>query len=420
MEGMPRWVLERAVAARGVVGLILLVVFVLAMSLPAQGFSDVPAGNRFATAIDDLSSRSIIGGFDDGTFRPTAPVTRQQFAKMIVGALYLPASTADKCPFPDVVSSRSADLYPDHYVAVAAANSITEGYGDGLFRPYSNISRAQVITMVVRAVKRLNPLGLQSSRSDTILPGGWENLSGEHRDNARLAYANGLLAGLDYWVAARDPYAAMPRGEVAQVLYDLKGLLPAAPEFRSSIQEIDDALRAQMLRSGSWKPGVPITFAELRLIHVSYWGFDGQAHTGRLVVNRAWASDLCDVFRQIYEARFPIWSMNLIDDYGASDPLSMAADNTSSFNGRFRGDANVWSMHAYGLAVDVNPLENPWVRAYKVSPAAGQAYVDRSISAPGIIRGGDMVVRAFASIGWKWGGYWESSKDYQHFSSNGQ
>jgi len=400
--------------------MILVLFLTLTASGAALGFSDVPAAHRFAAAIDDLSARGIITGFDDGSFRPDAPVTRQQFAKMIVGALYLPASTADVCPFPDVVSSRGADLYPDHLVAVAAANRITEGYDDGTFRPYRSIIRAQVITMVVRALDGLDPQALEPDPATLDLPGEWEELSGEHLDNARLAYHNGLLDGLDYWGAARDPLAPMPRGEVAQVLHNIKERLPQLPEFQSSICEIDDSLKAEMIRSGSWKPGVPISFEELRLIHVSYWGFDGKTHTGRLVVNDAWAGDLCTVFQTLYEVRFPIRSMNLIDAYGASDPLSMAADNTSAYNGRYRGDASVWSMHAYGLAVDINPIENPWVRADKVSPAAGRAYLDRSLSAPGVIRAGDVVVRAFASIGWKWGGYWETSKDYQHFSSNGQ
>lgn len=400
--------------------LVLTLLLTLVAAGPALAFSDIPASHSFAAAIGDLSSRGVITGFDDGTFRPDVPVTRQQFAKMIVGALYLAASTADVCPFPDVISSKGADLYPDHFVAVAAANKITEGYNDGTFRPYRSISRAQVITMVVRASEGLYPRSLEPTPATVVLPGGWGNLPGEHLGNARLAYHNGLLDGLDYWGAARDPLAPMPRGEVAQVLHNMEERLPALPEFRSSIHEIDDALKADMIRSGSWKPGVPISFDELRLIRVSYWGFDAEPHAGRLVVNSAWADDLCTVFRSLYEARFPIRSMNLIDAYGASDPLSMAADNTSAYNGRYRGDASVWSMHAYGLAIDINPVENPWVRAEKVSPAAGKAYVDRSISAPGMIRPGDMVVRAFASIGWEWGGYWETSKDYQHFSSNGQ
>ena len=316
---------------------------------------------------------------------------------------------------------RGADLYPDHLVAVAAASGITEGYSDGTFGPYRLITRAHVVTMVVRALKALDPAALGPAPVAAVLPGGWEDLQGEHRDNARLAYHNGLLDGLDAWgVRAKNPLTPMPRGEVAQVLYNMNELLPEIPAFEWSIEQIDESLKAQMRESGSWKPGVPISFDELRLIHVSFWGFDAKPHTGRLVVNQAWAEGLCTVFRAIYEARFPIRSMNLIDDYGASDKRSMAADNSSAYNGRFRGGTNVWSMHAYGLAIDINPVENPWVYASGVSPDAGRAYLDRSLTAPGVIRAGDVVVRAFASIGWKWGGYWEESKDYQHFSSSGR
>ncbi len=313
-----------------------------------------------------------------------------------------------------------ADLYPDHLVAVAAASGITEGYSDGTFGPYRLITRAHVVTMVVRALKALDPDALRPAPVAAVLPGEWEDLQGEHRDNARLANENGLLKGLDLESASKDPLEAMPRGETAQVLYNMKECLPEIPAFAWSIEQIDESLKAQMQESGSWKPGVPISFDELRLIHVSFWGFDAKPHTGRLVVNQAWAEGICTVFRAIYEARFPIRSMNLIDDYGASDKRSMAADNSSAYNGRFRGGTNVWSMHAYGLAIDINPVENPWVYASGVSPDAGRAYADRSLTAPGVIRAGDVVVRAFASIGWKWGGYWEESKDYQHFSSNGR
>ncbi len=197
--------------------------------------------------------------------------------------------------------------------------------------------------------------------------------------------------------------------------------VPTVPHFTFSIEEISGALKTRMLASGSWKAGDPITFSELRLIAVSYWGFDDKPHTGKLVVNAQWATKLCTVFQKLYDARFPIHRMNIIDDYGASDRRSMNADNTSSYNGRWRGGTtDVWSMHAYGLAIDINTVENPWVYKSGVSPEAGRAYTNRSLTAKGMIHAGDVVVRAFASIGWKWGGSWSSSKDYQHFSSNGE
>ena len=193
-----------------------------------------------------------------------------------------------------------------------------------------------------------------------------------------------------------------------------------APSFTSSIKLIDATLKGQMLASGSWKPGDPVPLSQLALIQVSFWGFDNKTHTGSLVVSSAWAAKLCTVFQKLYDARFPIHHMNLVDAYGGDDERSMAADNTSAYNGRYVNGTSAWSMHAYGLAVDINTVENPWVDGTDVSPAAGQSYADRSLEVSGMIHAGDVVVRAFASIGWKWGGSWNGGKDYQHFSSNGK
>ena len=191
------------------------------------------------------------------------------------------------------------------------------------------------------------------------------------------------------------------------------------PVYKSSIHRIDAALKAKMIRSGSWKPSDPITLNHLRLIKVSYWGFDRKVHTGNLVVNYKWAKRLTGVFRKLFKAGFHIHRMRLIDYYGASDHRSIRADNTSSYNGRFVSGTTHWSMHAYGLAIDINTVENPWVSGTSVSPPNGRPYMDRSRRATGMIHAGDAVVRAFRSIGWKWGGSWSGAKDYQHFSSNG-
>jgi photosystem II stability/assembly factor-like uncharacterized protein len=358
------------------------------------GFSDIDL-SPYQTAIRSLASESIINGFTDGTFRPNDLVTRQQFAKMVVCALRLPTTTADLCRFSDVALSAGEDLYPDHFVGVAAANGITLGYADGSFGPYGAIERTHAVTMVIRALERIYPTALEGP-------------------------APSLLDGLDFPGVPRDPRVPMPRGEVAQLLYNMVRLLPEVAAFQSSVQQLDEPLKASMLASGSWSAVVPVSLEELRLLGVSFWGFDGKAHTGSIVVDGAWADDLRTVFRKLYESRFPIRGMNLIDDYAASDERSMAADNTSGYNGRYVGGTTVWSMHAYGLAIDINPIENPWVDGEDVSPAAGWSFVERSRNASGMIHSGDVVVRAFASIGWKWGGDWTGSKDYQHFSRNGK
>jgi hypothetical protein len=138
-----------------------------------------------------------------------------------------------------------------------------------------------------------------------------------------------------------------------------------------------------------------------------------------MVVSQSQAANVLSVMRTLYAARFPIRRMRLVEAYGSNDDRSMAADNSSGFNCRGVPGSSVSSAHAYGLAVDLNPRENPEVRNGVVSPPAGAAFTDRSRWAPGMIHAGDEVVRAFAAVAWRWGGYWHSLKDYQHFSSTG-
>jgi hypothetical protein len=192
-----------------------------------------------------------------------------------------------------------------------------------------------------------------------------------------------------------------------------------APPFKGTIHAVNAGLKASMIKTGVWKPGCPVNIGQLRLLRMTYWGFDKKAHTGYLMVNKVWARKLVGVFKTMYDARFPIRKMKLIDAYGASDAKSMAADNTSAFNGRYVSGTTRWSMHAYGLAIDLNPVENPYVASDHVSPANGAKYANRNLNAKGMVHSGDVVIRAFQSIGWGWGGTWPGTKDYQHFSSTG-
>jgi hypothetical protein len=169
----------------------------------------------------------------------------------------------------------------------------------------------------------------------------------------------------------------------------------------------------------SWRPGCPVTWRNLRLVSVSHWGFDGRVHSGRLVVNRDAVPAMVAVMRGMFQRHYPIRRMLPVDAYGADDHRSMAADNTSAFNCRFVSGTTRWSQHAYGRAIDLNPVENPYVSGWHVSPAAGAAYADRSRHRPGMVHGGDAVVRLFAARGWGWGGHWPGDKDYQHFSATG-
>jgi hypothetical protein len=189
----------------------------------------------------------------------------------------------------------------------------------------------------------------------------------------------------------------------------------APPEFTAQVSKP----RWSELRY-SYRAGCPVGPSELRTIQLSYWGFDGRPRFGKLVVNRGVAHDVVTVFRRLYAARFPIRRMVPVSRYRGSDDASMAADNTSGFNCRFVAGTSRWSMHAYGLAIDVNPVENPYVSGGRVSPPAGTRYLDRSRRASGLALAGGVLVQAFAAVGWKWGGHWRGSVDYQHFSTTGR
>jgi hypothetical protein len=189
-----------------------------------------------------------------------------------------------------------------------------------------------------------------------------------------------------------------------------------APPFEHSVSRVTkNDLRY------SWRPGCPVSPAQLRRIRLTYWGFDRRAHTGTLVVHSSVVGNVVKVFARVYAARFPIRRMRAIDVYGGSDRRSMAADNTSAFNCRYAlaPGPKRWSAHAYGQAIDVNPVENPYVQGSHVSPSAGRAYLNRRNVRPGMAVRGGLLVRAFDAVGWSWGGRWSGTPDYQHFSATG-
>ena len=191
---------------------------------------------------------------------------------------------------------------------------------------------------------------------------------------------------------------------------------PKAPPFTSTVSRVT----ATQLRY-SWHAGCPVAPARLRRVQLRHWGFDGRAHTGALVVNAAVVGDVVDIFGRLYAARFPIRRIRPIDAYGGDDERSLAADNTAAFNCRYvvGPGRRRWSTHAYGEAIDVNPVENPYVDRGNVHPRAGRAYLDRSKVRHGMAVAGGMLVRVFAAAGWSWGGRWTGSPDYQHFSASG-
>ncbi|MDO9355443.1 MAG: M15 family metallopeptidase [Solirubrobacteraceae bacterium] len=192
------------------------------------------------------------------------------------------------------------------------------------------------------------------------------------------------------------------------------------PPFKATIEPLTAAEREAMTPS-VWRKGCPVGLRDLRAVRAKHVGFDGRAHDGILVVHRARAASVRNVLRGLYAAGFPIRRMHPIQRYGGDDSTSIDDDNTSAFNCRAVTGGTGWSEHAYGRAIDLNPIENPYVTgAGSTEHAASKPVLDRSDVRPGMATEGSLVVRAFGSRGWKWGGRWTAPIDHQHFSTTGR
>jgi hypothetical protein len=188
------------------------------------------------------------------------------------------------------------------------------------------------------------------------------------------------------------------------------------PAFVASVRAV-----TTLQLGATWHQGCPVDAGQLRMLKMSYVGFDGRSHLGTMVVNESVATSVIRVFKLLYKAAFPIKEMVPESAYHGNDNAAAAADDTSGFNCRYAVAAGAphWSVHAYGEAIDVNDVQNPYIDGNTIIPPAGAAYKDR-----GDVRAGMAVLRgtlvdAFAMIGWQWGGRWTATPDYQHFSSTG-
>lgn len=196
--------------------------------------------------------------------------------------------------------------------------------------------------------------------------------------------------------------------------------------FAGRISPLPNHLHREM-RGATWKPGCPVPLTALRLLRFNYWDFDGEVERGPMVVHRDVAADVLWVFRQLFAERFPIWRVALAKEFVPEEferRISTRRSVAASFNCRPivtpLGPSDDFSQHAYGLAVDINPVQNPYVTADGfVRNRMSRRYLDRSKRLIGMIHEGDVVVRSFAAIGWSWGGHWSNGKDYMHFSRSG-
>lgn len=165
----------------------------------------------------------------------------------------------------------------------------------------------------------------------------------------------------------------------------------------------------------SYPKNAKVSLDDLCYVSILHHDFEGNIKHGELIVHKKLGKEVCEIFYELYRAEYPLASVKLVDEYGGDDEKSMSANNTSAFNYRTVEGSSKLSLHSRGMAVDINPQLNPCVRGNQVSPANGKIYADRSRDFTGKIDKNDLAYRLFIKAGWKWGGSWNSLKDYQHF-----
>lgn len=230
---------------------------------------------------------------------------------------------------------------------------------------------------------------------------------------AAVVAAAAVLAGCGSGTPPRSESERSSTAPSTQRTAPATGPTPTPPEPRPP--SVTTVTAAEL--GPTWRPGCPVGPDQLRRVEVNHLGFDGQTHRGALVVDEQLVPRVVEVFEQLYRIGYPIAKMRTVDAYpGAEDELSMADNNTSAFNCRGIPGSTSWSYHAYGRAIDLNPLLNPYIPSSgAVEPANAGPYGDRSRTDPGILHAGDPAVLAFIDRGWAWGGNWRTPKDYQHF-----
>ena len=191
---------------------------------------------------------------------------------------------------------------------------------------------------------------------------------------------------------------------------------PADGAFHASVQAVPPDVAAR----STWQEACPVTLDELRYVTMSFWGFDDRPHTGEMLVRRDAAEPLTQVFQRLFDARFPIEDMHVTAAAELDAPNTGDGNATAAFVCRPTRGSSRWSEHAYGLAVDVNPFQNPYARDGGVIPGFATSYLDRANVRPGMLVPGSGMIEAFSAIGWQWGGAWSNPIDYMHFSANGR
>jgi hypothetical protein len=376
---------------------------------PRSPFSDIGSSR---TAIDCTRWYRLMDGRTAHRFRPKARIQRAETAVLLARAV---VATGRSLPRTAEPAFTDIAAHPNRRAieGLAAAGIIR---GSGRFRPAEPITRARLTVWLVRADNFATGAGLGTAPRAFPDDDGHRLEPWIDRAARRRLVPRGDRFQPDAWTTRA---AAARFGRLVLRRWDRTGdLQRRAVRYESRAVPLSPAQRRTM-RGVSHHAGCPVALDDLRLVHVIHHGFGGARLWGALVVHRDTVADTRTAFRGLYRRGFAIRRMLLIDRYGGDDDRSMAANNTSAYNCRRVTGGTTWSQHAYGHAIDLNPVQNPYVRGSVVEPAKGRRYLDRSDVRKGMLtRPG--AVRAFDRLGWGWGGDWTSFKDYQHVSVTGR
>ena len=201
-----------------------------------------------------------------------------------------------------------------------------------------------------------------------------------------------------------------------------------ANDYHAKISPISKEVKTRMLKGNSWKKGCPVPLEDLRYLQIKHWDFEGKTKTGELIVHAEVAQNVVSIFEELYAIKYPVYQMKLVSKFKGNDWQSIEADNTSALNCRsITGNKKKWSNHAYGKAIDINPIENPYIsRTGYISHKASAPFRKRKhLNTRGhedkaMITHGDKALKIFQKHGWTWGGDWHPVKDYQHFEYLGK
>jgi hypothetical protein len=384
--------------------------------MPRAAFDDVSDSNVHARGIDCLVWHRLTLGRTTFRYGATSALERGQLATLLDRTITLVDG-----PLPDPTTRRFADTGGVHGPAVErlAHAGIVRGVTASRFAPDTPLYRDQLAAVLVRAHEQLTgSLPTAATHRFTDVDG---NL---HATQIGQAVALGLVVGTTPTTYA--PRQPVSRAEVATVFArwlarlaaeDVATGLPAAG-YAARIEPLPADLR-RLVEATTWRPGCPVGTSDLRSLSLVHTDLAGRQRWGRLIVHRSVANDVSSAFGRLHRDGFRVARIVPIERYRGDDDASMAANNTSAFNCRRVTGSTSWSEHSYGRAIDINPVQNPYVRGSTVLPSAGRAYLDRGNIRPGMLARGHGV-EAFTSMGWGWGGDWNTLKDYQHVSSTGR